>query len=87
MDQDFNENIAFKSLIEGYIECDETSAIKFLSSDWASYCFELIQDVAGESIDIIDSEIMEDLQEELIYYIENNFNLQFIYALKYFAFE
>jgi hypothetical protein len=46
-----------------------------LSSDWASYCFELIQDVAGESIDIIDSEIMEDLQEELIYYIENNFNL------------
>ena len=75
MDQDFNENIAFKSLIEAYIECDETSAIEFLSSDWASYCIELIQDVAGESIDIIDSEIMEDLQEELIYYLENNFNL------------
>ena len=75
MDQDFNENIAFKSLIEAYIECDETSAIEFLSSDWASYYFELIKNIAGEFIDIIDSEIMEDLQEELIYYLENNFKL------------
>ena len=37
MDYDFNENIAFKSLIEAYIECDETSAIEFLSSDGALY--------------------------------------------------
>ena len=74
MDQDFNENIAFKSLIEAYIECDETSAIEFLSSDWASYYFVLIKDIAGEFIDIIDSEIMEDLQEEFIYYTKNNFN-------------
>ena len=87
MDQDFNENIAFKSLIEAYIECDETSAIEFLSSDWPSYYFELIKDIAGEFIDMIDSEIMEDHQEELIQYIKNNFNLEFIYALKYFAFE
>ena len=75
MDCAFYENIAFKSLIEAYIECDETSAIEFLSSDWASYYFELIKDISGEFIDIIDSEIMEDLQEELIYYLENNFKL------------
>ena len=72
MDQHFNENIAFKSLIEGYIECDETSAIEFLSSDWASYCFELIQDAARDSFEISDSEIIEELQEEIIYYLENN---------------
>ena len=72
MDQDFNENIAFKSLIEAYIECDETSAIEFLSSDWSSDYFELIQDAAGESFEISDSENIEELQEEIIYYLENN---------------
>ena len=71
MNQDNNQNIAFKSLIEAYIECDETSAIEFLSNDEASYFFELIQDVTGECIGISDSEIMEDLQEEIIYYLKN----------------
>tara|TARA_B000000475_G_scaffold88402_1_gene71540 strand:- start:626 stop:727 length:102 start_codon:yes stop_codon:yes gene_type:complete len=33
MDWDFTENIAFKSLIDAFKECDETSTNKFLSSD------------------------------------------------------
>ena len=72
MDWDFTENIAFKSLIEAFKECDETSAVEFLSSDGASYYLELIQDAAGDGIDITDSEIMEELQDEIIDYLENN---------------
>ena len=72
MDWDFTENIAFKSLIEAFKESDETSATEFLASDGASYYLELIQDAAGDGIDISDSEIMEELQEEIIDYLENN---------------
>ena len=72
MDWDFTENIAFKSLIVAFKECDETSATEFLASDGASYYLELIQDAAGDGIDISDSEIMEELQEEIIDYLENN---------------
>ncbi len=72
MDWDFTENIAFKSLIEAFKEFDETSATEFLASDGASYYLELIQDAAGDGIDISDSEIMEELQEEIIDYLENN---------------
>ena len=69
---DFTENIAFISLIDAFKESDETSAIEFLSSDGASYYLELIQDAAGDGIDISDSEIMDELQEEIIEYLENN---------------
>ncbi|ABM72165.1 conserved hypothetical protein [Prochlorococcus marinus str. MIT 9515] len=72
MDWDFTENIAFKSLSEAFNESDETSAIEFLSSDGASYYLELIQDAAGEGIDLSDSEIMEELQSEIIDYLEKN---------------
>ena len=72
MDWDFTENIAFKSLIEAFKECDETSAIEFLASDGASYYLELLQDAAGEGIDLSDNEIMDELQEEIIEYLEDN---------------
>ena len=72
MDWDFTENIAFKSLNEAFKESDETSAIEFLSSDGASYSLELLQDAAGEGIDLSDSEIMDELQEEIIEYLEDN---------------
>ena len=85
MDWDFTENIAFKSLNEAFKESDETSAIEFLSSDGASYYLELLQDAAGEGIDLSDNEIMDELQEEIIEYLVDNYD--FIYALKYLAFE
>ena len=72
MDWDFTENIAFKSLIEAFKESVETSAIEFLSSDGASYYLELLQDAAGEGIDLSDNEIMDDLQAEIIQYLEDN---------------
>ena len=72
MDWDFTQNIAFKSLNEAFKESDETSAMEFLSSDGASYYLELLQDAAGEGIDLGDSEIMDELQEEIIEYLENN---------------
>ena len=72
MDWDFTENIAFKSLKESFNESDETSAVEFLSSDGASYYLELLQDAAGEGIDLSDNEIMDELQEEIIEYLEDN---------------
>ena len=72
MDWDFTENIAFKSLNEAFKESDETSAIEFLSSDGASYYLELLQDAAGEGIDLSDTEIMAELQGEIIDFIEDN---------------
>ena len=72
MDWDFTENIAFKSLNEAFKESDETSAIEFLSNDGASYYLELLQDAAGEGIDLSDNEIMDELQQEIIEYLEDN---------------
>ena len=71
MDWDFTENIAFKALYEAFKESDETSAMEFLSSDGASYYLELIQDAAGEGIDLSDTEIMDELQEEIIEHLED----------------
>ena len=71
-DWDFTENIAFKSLNEAFKESDETSALEFLSSDGASYYLELLQDAAGEGIDLSDTEIMAELQEEIIDFLEDN---------------
>ena len=71
MDWDFTENIAFKTLYEAFKESDERSAVEFLSSDGASYYLELLQDAAGEGIDLSDNEIMDELQEEIIEYLEN----------------
>ena len=72
MDWDFTENIAFKALYDSFKDSDETSALEFLSSDGASYYLELTQDAAGEGFDLDDDEIMEELKEEIIEYLEKN---------------
>ena len=72
MDWDFTENIAFKALYDAFKDRDESSALEFLSSEGASYYLELTQDAAGEGLDIGDTEIMEELQEEIIEHLENN---------------
>ena len=71
MDWDFTENIAFKALYDSFKESDETSALEFLSSEGASFYLELTEDAAGEGPDLGDYEIMEELQEEIIAYLEN----------------
>ena len=72
MDWDFTENMTFKALYNAFKESEESSALEFLSSDGASYYLELIQDAAGEGLDLGDNEMMEELQEEIIEYLENN---------------
>ena len=72
MDWDFTENIAFKSLYDAFKDSEETSALEFLSSDGASYYLELTQDAAGEGLDLDDEELMEELKEEIIEYLETS---------------
>ena len=70
MDWDFTENIAFKALYDAFKDSEEKSALEFLSSDGSSYYLELTQDAAGEGFDLDDDEIMEELKEEIIEYLE-----------------
>ena len=71
MDWEFTEDIAFKALYEAFQESDEKSAMEFLVSDGASYYLELMQNAAGEGIDLSDPEIMDEFQEEIINLLEN----------------
>jgi len=72
MDWEFAEDTAFKALYNAFKENDETSALEFLSSDGASYYLELMQNAAGEGIDLSDQEEMDQFQEEVIDYLEKN---------------
>ena len=71
MNWDFTEDYTFQSLYEAFKESDETSAMEFLVNDGASYYLELMQNAAGEGIDLSDDEIMEELQEEIIKCLED----------------
>ena len=71
MDWEFIEDSAFKALYDAFKESDETSALEFLSSDGASYYLELMQNAAGEGIDLSDAETLDEFQEEIIDYLEN----------------
>jgi len=72
MDWEFAEDSAFKALYMAFKENDETSALEFLVSDGASYYLELMQNAAGEGIDLSDQEEMDHFQEEVIEYLERN---------------
>lgn len=71
MDWEFIEDVAFKSLYDAFQESDESSAMEFLASDGASYYLELMQNAAGEGVDLSDSEVMEEFQEQIIDFLEN----------------
>ena len=71
MDGEFTEDIAFKALYDAFKESDETSAMEFLASDGASYYLELMQNAAGEGIDLSDAETLDEFQEEIIDSLEN----------------
>tara|TARA_Y100001933_G_scaffold254724_1_gene296838 strand:- start:355 stop:573 length:219 start_codon:yes stop_codon:yes gene_type:complete len=70
MDWEFAEDAAFKALYSAFKENDEGSALEFLVSDGASYYLELMQNAAGEGIDLSDPEEMDHFQEEVIEYLE-----------------
>lgn len=71
MDWEFIEDSAFKALYDAFKESDETSAMEFLASDGASYYLELMQNAAGEGIDLSDAETLNEFQEEIIDFLEN----------------
>jgi len=70
MDWEFAEDSAFKALYMAFKENDETSALEFLVSDGASYYLELMQNAAGEGIDLSDPEEMDQFQQDVIDYLE-----------------
>ena len=72
MDWEFTEDIAFKALYEAFKENEEDSAIEFLVSDGANFYLELIQNAAGEGIDLSDNEMMAEFQQEVIDLLEEN---------------
>ena len=72
MDWEFTEDIAFKALYEAFKENEEDSSMEFLVSDGADFYLELIQNAAGEGIDLSDNEVMEEFQQEVIETLEGN---------------
>tara|TARA_B100000287_G_scaffold97859_1_gene89921 strand:- start:617 stop:835 length:219 start_codon:yes stop_codon:yes gene_type:complete len=72
MEWDFSEDTTFKALQAAFLENEESSAMEFLVSDGADFYLELLQNAAGEGLDITDNEIISELQEEIINYLENN---------------
>ena len=70
MDWEFTEDTAFKSLYEAFNESEETSVMEFLANDGSSYYLELMQNAAGEGIDLSDEEIMEEFLEELLEFLK-----------------
>ncbi len=72
MDWEFTEDSAFKALYLAFKENEENSALEFLVSDGANFYLELMQNAAGEGIDLSDSEIMDEFQQEVIDALERN---------------
>ncbi len=72
MDWEFSEDTAFISLCAAFRESGEKAAIEFLANgEGALHYQELIQNAAGEGVDLSDSEEMEIFQEEIIEMMEN----------------
>ena len=72
MDWELTEDIAFKALYEAFKENEEDSAMEFIVSDGANFYLELIQNAAGEGIDLSDNELMDEFQKEVIESLEGN---------------
>ena len=72
MDWEFTEDSAFEALYDAFKESEENSALEFLVSDGASFYLELMQNAAGEGLDLSDNEIMEEFQQEIIISLEEN---------------
>jgi len=66
MDWEFTEDSAFRALYKAFKENEEDSAMEFLVNEGADFYLELIQNAAGEGIDLSDNEVMEEFQQEVI---------------------
>jgi len=71
MDWDFSEDVAFYALREAFQESGENSAIEFLANGEDVFFFQdLIQNAAGEGLDLSDSQQMAEFQQEIIEMME-----------------
>ena len=71
MDWEFSEDTAFSALCAAFRESGEKAAIEFLANGEGAFHYqELIQNAAGEGVDLSDSEEMDTFQEEIIKMME-----------------
>ena len=71
MDWEFSEDTAFVALCAAFRESGEKAAIEFLANGEGAFHYqELIQNAAGEGVDLSDSEEMDTFQEEIIEMME-----------------
>ena len=71
MDWEFSEDTAFLALCGAFRESSEKAAIEFLANGEGAFHYqELIQNAAGEGVDLSDSEEMDTFQEEIIEMME-----------------
>ena len=67
MSWDFTEDAAFLALCDAFKESGESSAVEFLAHGEGAFHFqELIQNAAGEGIDLSDSDDLEEFQQDVI---------------------
>ena len=71
MDWEFSEDTAFIALCLAFRESGEKAAIEFLANGEGAFHYqELIQNAAGEGVDLSDSKVMDTFQEEIIEMME-----------------
>ena len=71
MDWEFSEDTAFITLCAAFRESGEKAAIEFLANGEGAFHYqELIQNAAGEGVDLSDSEEMDTFQDEIIEMME-----------------
>ncbi len=67
MDWEFSEDAAFTALSAAFKESGENSAIEFLATGEGAFHYQdLIQNAAGEGLDLSDTEEMTQLQQDII---------------------
>ncbi len=67
MDWEFSEDQAFLALCKAFHESGENSAIEFLANGEGAFFYQdLIQNAAGEGIDLSDSDQLAEFQQEII---------------------
>ncbi len=72
MDWDFSEDAAFLALSDAFRESGETSAMEFLATGEGAFHFqELTQNAAGEGLDLSDSDVLDDFQQNVIETMES----------------
>ena len=67
MDWEFTEDSAFIALCEAFRESGETSSMEFLANGEGAFHFqELTQNAAGEGVDLSDSDVLDEFQQNVI---------------------